>query len=78
MMLVSRLSLLTSALALCGGVAAFPQGHNALVEARNPSSTAVAAFPTKSPSTPVHAASGAACNNSPDLCSRAYNNVTYL
>lgn len=75
----------SSALALCLGAvaaaAALPQGgsgsgSDALLRARSPSTTLSSLGPARTPT--AHAATGVACNNSPDLCGRAYNNVTYM
>ncbi|KAK3504568.1 PLC-like phosphodiesterase [Neurospora crassa] len=83
----SLISSLATALLLVSGICAIPQGlsgaESGIVSAVSAASVstagvAVSQATTASPSSSNAASSISACNNSPLLCDRAYNNVTHM
>ncbi|CCC08359.1 hypothetical protein SMACR_01907 [Sordaria macrospora] len=87
MIMPSLISSLTTALLLASGIHAVPQGpfgaETGVVSAVPTASASTAGIaasqPTTSSASSSNVASGiSACNNSPLLCDRAYNNVTHM
>ncbi|EGO58183.1 hypothetical protein NEUTE1DRAFT_82475 [Neurospora tetrasperma FGSC 2508] len=83
----SLISSLATALLLASGICAIPQGpsgaESGIVSAVSAASVstagvAVSQATTASPSSSNAASGISACNNSPLLCDRAYNNVTHM
>ncbi|KAK3951708.1 PLC-like phosphodiesterase [Pseudoneurospora amorphoporcata] len=87
MMMPSLISSLTAALLLASGIHAVPQGpfgaESVIVSAVPTASASTAGVAASQPTTSLGSSSNAAsdisaCNNSPLLCDRAYNNVTHM
>ncbi|KAK3340904.1 PLC-like phosphodiesterase [Neurospora tetraspora] len=83
----SLISALTTGLLLASGIHAVPQGpfgaESGIVSAVPTASASTAGVAAAQPTTASASSSNAAsdisaCNNSPLLCDRAYNNVTYM